>query len=356
MHSVRLDPVSGICKYPLVSSGQVSTTGGTSGRGFGYGDSSVVQPVMVAPDSVSICGTPTSESRPDIMVPTSPAMQPLFENPPQLVVWRLSRNPAKNQLSESPTRLPLSSWRNLQARATTLHGENWLARVTKGKFLPFFILPTEVVDFLVEQFDQGMSYSLLNVYHFAILSIHQPCEVRPIGEHPLVPRVLSGAFTSCLHSLNTRLFGTLKSFYIIYGNYRTMSSSHWGDLTRKLAILLALVSANRSSELAKLSPPTVRSCLTRLCIFQQTCKQDCPSHKRTAFIVPSFEGDALICPFQCLKGYIRRTSPLHTESEEGPLFIPFVKPHKPVLSASLAQWLKSVLSSAEIKGFTAHST
>jgi len=85
-------------------------------------------------------------------------------------------------------------------------------------------------------------------------------------------------------------------------------------------------------------------------------KQDRPGHKRMAVIVPAFEGDSLICPLQCLTSYIGRTSPLRSESKEGPLFISFLKPHKLVSSASVARWLKSVLSSAGIEGFTAHST
>ena len=70
-----------------------------------------------------------------------------------------------------------------------------------------------------------------------------------------------------------------------------------------------------------------------------------------AVIVPVFEGDTLICPLQCLTSYIRRTSSLRSESKESSLFILFVKPHKPVSSASVACWLKSVLLSAGIEGF-----
>ena len=81
-------------------------------------------------------------SRPDIMVPTSPAMPPLFENPPQLVVWKLSGNLAKQTSFQSRLRDCSSPHgESLQARATTQHGGNGLAGVTKGKFLQFLVLP-----------------------------------------------------------------------------------------------------------------------------------------------------------------------------------------------------------------------
>ena len=87
----------------------------------------------------------------------------------------------------------------------------------------------------------------------------------------------------------------------------------------------------------------------RLAVFFPTDlrKQDRPGHKHTTFIIPAFEGDALTCPLQCLNSYIRKTSPLRTEADEGPFFISFVKPHKPVSSASLARWRKSALESRD---------
>ena len=100
-----------------------------------------------------------------------------------------------------------------------------------------------------------------------------------------------------------------------------------GDLTRKLAMLLALASANRSSDLAKLSVSHCQVMPHKAVFFPTDLrKQDRPGHKCAAFIVPAFEGDDLTCPFQCLTLYISRTTPLHTyiEPEAGPLFISFV--------------------------------
>ena len=80
-------------------------------------------------------------SRPDIMIPTSPTMPPLFENPPQLVAWKISGNPAK-QISFQSHLQDCSSHHgeNLPARAMTPHGGNGLAGVTTAKFLPFHVL------------------------------------------------------------------------------------------------------------------------------------------------------------------------------------------------------------------------
>lgn len=101
---------------------------------------------------------------------------------------------------------------------------------------------------------------------------------------------------------------------------------------------------------------TAKSRHARLLFPTEIHKRYCPGHKRTAFIVSAFERDALICVLQCLSTYIRRTPLLNTEVEKSPLFIFFIKPHRPVSSSSLAHWLKAVLSTAGITGSSAHST
>ena len=53
------------------------------------------------------------------------------------------------------------------------------------------------------------------------------------------------------------------------------------------------------------------------------------------------------------------TKNLRQKAENTPnlLFISYVRPHKPVTSATIARWVKTVLSLAGIDGvFTAHST
>ncbi len=202
-----------------------------------------------------------------------------------------------------------------------------------------------------------MSYNSLNVYRSAISSIHLPCEGRSIGEHPLVSHVLRGAFISRPPQPKHQAFWDVEVVLRYFVDVGDNDSLILGDLTKKLAMLLELTSANRSSDLARIS---LSHCQVtpHQAVFTPSDlrKQDRPGHKRMAVIVPAFEGDSLICPLQCLTSYIGRTSPLRSESKEGPLFISFLKPHKLVSSASVARWLKSVLSSAGIEGFTAHST
>ena len=60
--------------------------------------------------------------------------------------------------------------------------------------------------------------------------------------------------------------------------------------------------------------------------------------------VPALEGDRYLCPLETLNSYLGRTSGLRKVPDQGLLFISFIKPHNPVSSASIARWLKSVIT------------
>lgn len=57
-----------------------------------------------------------------------------------------------------------------------------------------------------------------------------------------------------------------------------------------------------------------------------------------------------LCPVATLTEYLSHTESLRNSasSEETRLFVSFIKPHKAVSTATVARWIKSVLSSAGI--------
>lgn len=72
------------------------------------------------------------------------------------------------------------------------------------------------------------------------------------------------------------------------------------------------------------------------------------STRKVEFV--SLPEDSSLCPVATLTEYISRTEGLRksASSEEVRLFISFIKPHKAVSTASVARWIKSVLSAAGI--------
>jgi len=107
----------------------------------------------------------------------------------------------------------------------------------------------------------------------------------------------------------------------------------WGDneklslkqVTRKVAVLLALVLAHRSWDLVRLSLRGRR--------HTQDGQQSRPGNLTPEVFVASFKEEA-VCPVRCLKVYERLTS-AHRKSEM--LFLATVSPHNPVSSSSIAR-------------------
>ena len=55
---------------------------------------------------------------------------------------------------------------------------------------------TDVINFLAEMYEAGYSYRSLNSYSSAILSAHEKVDSHLVGQHPIVARILKGAFNS----------------------------------------------------------------------------------------------------------------------------------------------------------------
>ena len=60
----------------------------------------------------------------------------------------------------------------------------------------------------------------------------------------------------------------------------------------------------------------------------------------------------------CLREYLRRSDPLRiSQAQKSKLFIACVKPHNPVVSCTIARWLKEVMKKAgiDVSKYKAHS-
>jgi len=129
-------------------------------------------------------------------------------------------------------------------------------------------------------------------------------------------------------------------------------------LSQKLAFLMALVTASRTSELQALDlrfrvyrPNGV---LFRLSGTTKTQKAGSPPKERFFGAFP----DSRLCVVECLKCYEEATAGHRSlQLESQPLFLSYVRPFKPVSSQRLAHWIKDILTEAGVDSgvFKAHS-
>ena len=132
------------------------------------------------------------------------------------------------------------------------------------------------------------------------------------------------------------------------------------DLSGKLALLMALISANRTSELHALDlrfrSYTPDGVLFKLASLTKKRKVGAPL--KDCFFA-SFPQDECLCVVQCLCKYEETTRKYRDiqANKPAPLFLSYVEPHKPVSSQRIAHWIKDTLKKAGVdtNKFTAHS-
>ena len=99
-----------------------------------------------------------------------------------------------NRLSQTATDLVLSSWRDKSTKSYNSSFGKWARWCSERNRNPFSGPIGDVANFLAELFDQGYQYSSINSYCSAISSTHEKVDGQPVSQHPIIVRVLKGAY------------------------------------------------------------------------------------------------------------------------------------------------------------------
>ena len=215
---------------------------------------------------------------------------------------------------------------------------------------------SEVVNFLAQLFAEGYKYNSLNCYRSAISSVHETVDGYDVGQHPLVTRLLKGAFNDrppLPRYSSTWDVQVVLDYLQSLGLNESLSLKH---MTCKTVMLLALTCPSRSVDLSNLDLK-MRSFRSEGVEFSPTglAKQTRQGRTIASFFFPSCPDKPELCPVQALRAYEFQTEMLR--GEESKLFVAVIKPHRAVTSSTIARWLKSILGAAGVDTsiFNAHS-
>uniref|UniRef100_A0AC34FUH2 Tyr recombinase domain-containing protein n=1 Tax=Panagrolaimus sp. ES5 TaxID=591445 RepID=A0AC34FUH2_9BILA len=125
------------------------------------------------------------------------------------------------------------------------------------------------------------------------------------------------------------------------------------DLTFRSALLLAICSPKRASELAAFTLDQLRKSDT-IWEFRLLSTKNRGYGKPHTATFEAFAADSSLCPITTLKAYLQATDDIRQEEKR--IFLSFKRPHKPITAATMARWLKQCLELAGIEGYTGHST
>ena len=248
------------------------------------------------------------------------------DNPTTSRVAYLRQHYSDKRISGEATELLLSSWRQKSAQSYDSLCKRWISWCTERSLDPVSGPIEDVVNFLAHLHTKGYQYRSLNSYRSAIASMHAPVEGVSIGQHPLVSRLMKGAFQS--RPPLPKYSGTWDiSKVLAYLDGHTLDSNiPLKQLTLRTVMLLALTRPSRSADLAKLSLAGLRTTPEgAVFVPAALAKQSSANKAIKDFFFPRFSGNAKLCPVNSLSLYIERTKQLRGTSTQ--LFIAIIKPH-----------------------------
>ena len=355
----ELGTSEGLCQPSLVSDLSLSEQSKEGRSQTGDSDASVAVPAMVPSTTWNAGGSPST-------TPTDSRFNPEPHQSGVHYETGSSKSDRMAHLRESFTSrgistqasdLLLSSWRNKTNSSYNSHFSKWANWCQQRDRNPTAGPVEDVVNFLADLFKQGYKYNSLNSYRSAISSVHEKVEGQSIGQHPLVSRVLKGAFNEKPPMPRYSHFWDVGSVlrYIKQLGDNNALSLKW--ISIKTAMLMALTRPSRSADLSKLDIK-LRTYTSKGVRFQPShlSKQSRSTIPVKEFFFPYYAADKSLCPVMALQTYEERTASFRSEKSSY-LFLSWIGKHEPVTSSTIARWLRTCLqeSGIDTDTFKAHS-
>ena len=354
----ELERSEGIRQPPLaLDQSSFMSSEGTRGNHCA-GGAGVENPSLVFPTvGVADRDTPQTSQDKEPDSANTPSQLPRHTTPPSRVAYLRARFSAE-RISPQASSLLLASWREKSGRTYDSLFGKWASWCVERDIDPISGDITSVVNFLADLFHQGYQHRSLCSYRSAISSVHEKVDGQPIGSHPMVSRLLKGAFHE--RPPQPRYSATwdvsvVTNHIVSLGDNQNLA---FADVTLKLVMLLALTRPSRSMDLTNLDI-RFRHYSSEGVTFQSAklAKQSRQTKPVRDFFFPKFEQNKKLCPVLTLQEYEKRTTDKRSPNGSTQLLIAMIRPHKPVSSSTVARWLKTVLNNAGIDTsiFKAHS-
>ena len=263
-------------------------------------------------------------------------------------------------VSPEASKLLLSSWRPKTQSSYNSAFAKWASWCQQRNRDPTFGPIEDIVNFLSESFGKGLQYRSLNSYRSVISAVHDKVDGLSVGQHPLLSRLLRGAFNERPPLPRYSSFWNVDVVLTHLRGLGGNGSLSLKTLTLKTVMLMALARPARSADLANLDIRH-QSITDAGIIFQprHLSKQSRSSKPIQEFFYPRFPEDEVLCPLQALLAYEECTAAFRSpQGHKTLLFLSWIGKHDPVSSSSIARWLKLGLEDAGVDTsiFKGHST
>jgi site-specific recombinase XerD len=227
----------------------------------------------------------------------------------------------------------------------------------EGKIDQYSPTLNQALSYMKSLKDQGLSYSALNTARSALSTVISIPGCQTFGTHPLVSRFMKGVYEELKPQPKYTHIWDVSTVLSYLATLKLNSSLSLKNLTRKLVMLLLLVSGQRGQTIHSLTLQGM-ALSDSSCQFQvlEHLKTSKPGGSPTVIRFQKYDQDANICPLLTLAEYLKRTKSLRGDEDQ--LFISYLKPYKAVSHDTISRWVKQALADAGINTniYTPHST
>jgi site-specific recombinase XerD len=212
---------------------------------------------------------------------------------------------------------------------------------------------SSILKFLSILYSDGLSYVSINSARSALSTLLGSVEGFPIGQHPLVVRLVKGVGRLRPPSCKYNYIWDASQVLSLFLNWKANVELDLKQLSYKTVGLLALCSAQRVQTLVNITVDKVHftpcEVVIRIASVLKTTKPG-----DGCIISLKKYPDEKLCIYKCLKLYIEKTSALRKSNN---LFVSYQSPYERASSQTVSRWLKEVLklSGIDINLFSSHS-
>lgn len=351
-----------LCVSSILSDNQNSQESGPRGVSSSFDNTNLAKSAMV----FSSVGNVNSESSTSVYASTSfnkcsgtntPASKTKTTEASGLDCFRQCL--ASEGLSEKATDLITNSRRRGSISNYQSAWRKWTGWCMQQQADPVRCDVNIIANYLAMLFHKGFEYSTINGHRSAISAYHNPINSVNVGEHPRICSLMTGVFN--LRPTKPR-FTFIWDVQVVIDHLNTLSNNEGLSikiLSHKLAMLLALTSASRGSEVCYLNMDhMVRSQDSYVFTLDKLTKTRKKGSSPPDIEFKNFSNNSKLCVVNTIDCYIRRTKEWRTGDKHTQLLLSTLRPHHAVVPSTVAGWIKSVLNDAGINTnlFSAHST
>ena len=261
-------------------------------------------------------------------------------------------------LSSRKANLILSSWRAGTNKRYSSVWQKFCGWCCSKQINPVQSSLVQVAEFLTQEFDTGKCYRAINSYRSALSSVLPPTDGKPVGQHPLIVRLLKGIFHEKPPLPRYTVTWNVDTVLTYLQTLHPVAGLSLKLLTLKLNALLALVTAQRAQTLVALDT-TYMSITPNTITFVVAAmlKTSKPSKDPLQLTICRFSEDVSLCPYLTLQEYLTRTGSSRVAANATRLLLSFIKPYRPISTDTCSRWLKTVLlnSGVHVSIFKEHS-